>query len=225
MTDQSAPRTEWRKEWPILLTLTLNLALIVWTWNRLLERVPVHWNIHNEIDRYGGRFEALAMLPLLFLVVSLLLLAGQQTLPGNAGVIRVVRLALALLGLIFTTQYAFAWGALKVVMVGVGVFFALLGNVMGKVQPSPWVGFRTRWTFLSKRAWHTSQRRSGLFLVCFGVLSSVVGLVLPEAWLFPWVMPLAFMMVLFGGVGWLNHLSYLDYKQDPHPEPISSAQG
>jgi uncharacterized membrane protein len=221
MTDQSALK----KEWPILLTLSLNVALIAWTWNRIPESVPVHWNMQGEVNRYGGRFEALAMMPLILLVASLLLLVIQRAMPANAGVIRVVRLAEALLGVIFTTQYAFDWGALKVALVGIGVFFALIGNVMGKVQPSPWVGFRTRWTFLSKQAWHKSQRRSGLFLVCFGLLSSLVGLITPEAWLFPWIMPLAFIGVLFGGIGWLNHLSHRDFRQDPHPEPISSAQG
>ncbi len=214
-----------RKEWPTLLVLALNAALIAWTWNRIPASLPVHWNLQGEVDRYGGRFEALAMVPLILLAASLPTLIMQRFLSKNAELLRVVPLGLALLGLSFTAQYALHWPAERAVLVGLGLVFVLLGNVMGKAQPSRWVGFRTRWTSLSQRAWYKSQRRSGLFLVGFGALSLVAGLLVPAAWLFPWVMPLAFLLTLFGGVGWLIYLSYLDYKRDPHPEPVGGVRG
>ncbi|AZI42021.1 DUF1648 domain-containing protein [Deinococcus psychrotolerans] len=213
------------KDWPTLLTLAANAGLIAWLWNRIPTTVAVHWNLQGEVDRYGGRFEALALVPLILLAVIGVMWVAQRLTPNNGAVMRVVRIGLALFGLTFTAQYALGWTPERAVLVGLGFFFVLLGNVMGKVQPSPWVGFRTRWTFLSKRAWHQSQRRSGVFLVCYGLLSLVVGLLIPGAWLFPWVMPLAFMLTLFGGLGWLTYLSYLDYRQDPDPEPIRSVRG
>ncbi|GAA4014798.1 hypothetical protein GCM10022631_28330 [Deinococcus rubellus] len=226
MNDPVSPETmSLKREWPTLLALAVNAALIVWTWNRIPERVPVHWNLQGEVDRYGGRFEALALVPLILLAIIGVMWVAQRWTPNNSAVMRVVRVGLALLGLMFTAQYALGWTPERAVLVGLGFFFMLLGNVMGKVEPSRWVGFRTRWTFLSKRAWYQSQRRSGVFLVCYGLLSLVVGLLIPGAWLFPWVMPLAFMLTLFGGFGWLTYLSYLDYRHDPHPEPVGSVRG
>ena len=213
------------KNWPILLVLAVNAVLIAWTWNRVPASLPLHWNLQGEIDRSGGRFEALALVPLILLAVSLLLSVAQRFLPGQADLMRVVRLGLGVLGLCITAQYALDWTPERAVLLGLGLVFVLIGNVMGKVQPSRWVGFRTPWTFLSKRAWHKSQRRSGLFLVCFGGLSLLVGLLVPGAWLFPWVMPLAFLLTLFGGIGWLTYLSYLDYRRDPHPEPVGGLRG
>ncbi|WP_161882427.1 DUF1648 domain-containing protein [Deinococcus alpinitundrae] len=214
-----------KQEGSTLLVLAVNAALIVWTWNRIPETLPVHWNVQGEIDRYGGRFEALALVPLILLAVSLLLIALQSRMPKNTEIMRVVRLGLSLLGLCITAQYALDWTPERAVLLGMGLVFVLLGNVMGKVQPSPWVGFRTPWTFLSKRAWHKSQRRGGVFLVCFGLLSLIVGLLVPSAWLLPWLMPLGFVLTLFGGIGWLTYLSYLDYRQDPAPEPVRSVRG
>ena len=97
--------TFWRREWPTLLTLVLNAALIGWSWNRIPAQVPVHWNIHGEIDRYGGRFEALALVPLLLLGTSgATFLAGRLGPAKNVEVLWVFRLGLALMGLCFTAQ-------------------------------------------------------------------------------------------------------------------------
>jgi len=216
--------TFWRREWPTLLTLAVTAVLVAWSWSRIPERVGVHWNIHGEIDRYGGRFEALALVPLLLLGCSVLtFLLGRLGPAKNAEVMWVVRLGLALMGLCFTAQYILEWEPARAGLVGVGLLFALLGNIMGKVQPSPLIGFRTRWTYLSKRAWYQSQRRSGVFLFSFGLLSVLLGLSVPKDWLLPWVLPMAFLVGLWGGIGWLIYASYLDYQRDPQPEPVRPA--
>ncbi|AWN23895.1 hypothetical protein DKM44_12200 [Deinococcus irradiatisoli] len=212
----------WRREWPTLLALAVNAGLILWSWPRLPAQVPVHWNLQGEVDRVGGRFEALALLPLILLAVSMLTLIVQRFQPRNGGVFSALRLGLALLGLCFTAQYLPGWNAARAALIGVGLLLTLLGNVMGKVQPSRWVGFRTPWTYRSKRAWHQSQRRSGVFLVVFGLLSVAAGLLTPATLLFPWIMPLGFLLGLFGGLGWLVYLSYRDYRRDPQPEPVGT---
>ncbi len=213
-----------RREWPTLLIWLIHAALVAWSWNRLPERMPVHWNLQGEVDRYGGRFEALAVAPLILLAATLVMFAAQRSQPRNGGVLSVVRLGLALLGLSLTARYPLEWSAARAVLIGLGMFFTLSGNVMGRVQPSRWVGFRTPWTYRSKRAWHLSQRRSGVFLVGFGLLSGLSGLLAPERWLFPWVMPLGFLLGLLSGAGWLTYLSYRDYQRDPHPEPVELAR-
>lgn len=214
------PRGTLRHEWPVALALAANVVLIAWTWPRLPAQVPVHWNLSGQVDRFGDRFEALLMLPLIFLFPLLISFAWQAG-SGNAPVFRSLRLGLALLGLGFTTQYAFGWDIVRVVGVALGLVFVLLGNVMGKTRPSPWIGFRTPWTARSRRAWQAGQRRSGLFLFACGLLFAVAGLSLPRAALFPWLMPLGFVLVTFGGVGYLFYRSYLDFKADPDPRPIT----
>lgn len=211
----------WQREWQAFLMLVVTAGLMAWTWNRIPHLVPVHWNIHGEVDRYGGRFEALTVLPLIALGVTVFTLAVERLGQArNATAMRVIRLATALLALCFTAQHALGWEPLRAVLVGVGLQLTLMGNIMGKVQPSWWMGFRTPWTYLSKRAWYKSQRRSGLFLVAFGILSILLGLGVPTAWMIPWVMPLGFLVGLGVVFGWLVFCSYIDYRHDPQPERV-----
>ncbi|MFB9994876.1 DUF1648 domain-containing protein [Deinococcus oregonensis] len=216
------PFSSLRQEWLTGLVLAANAALVAWAWPRLPERLPLHWNWQGEVDRFGGRFEALILLPLILLLPTLLTLAfpGLAGTPKNAGVLRILRLGLALLSLSFTAQHAFELHPLRAVLISLGVFFVLLGNVLGKTQPNRWMGVRTHWTFLSRQAWHKSQRRGGAFLVSFGLLSALAALLTPEALLFPWLMPFAFLLLLLGGLGWITYQSYRDYHNDPQPEPV-----
>lgn len=219
MNDPAARRSRFA-EWPVLLALVANVALIAWTWPQLPERVPDHFTIQGQVDGYGDRFEALIMLPLIFLFPLLMTYAVQVGAGGSVRVFRAVRLGLALLGLGLTTQQAFGWDIARVLSAALGLFLLGLGNVMGTVQPSVWIGFQTPWTHRSRRAWIAGQRRSGSFFFSLGLLFVVAGLTLPDWLLFPWVMPYGFPLVVLGGTAWLFSLSYLDYKADPNPEPI-----
>lgn len=43
----------WFRELPQLAVIVASGV----AWPQVPERVPVHWNIHDQVDRYGGRFE------------------------------------------------------------------------------------------------------------------------------------------------------------------------
>lgn len=220
MNDQDAVSI--KKEGPTLLVLAVNAALIAWTWNRM----PVHWNIQGEVDRYGGRFEALAQVPLFwtcFAALSLILLkAGSE----NAVAMRAMRLGCALLGLAHTATFLMNWTDFRAALLGYSLFLILVGNVQGKIQtPNFWIGFRSPWTKLSRTAWHKSQRRSGLYLVCFGLISVVLALVFPEQEHYKRVLSTFWFFGFIGGTLGLIYLSYPDYRHDPHPEPVGSVRG
>ncbi|MFC4455977.1 DUF1648 domain-containing protein [Deinococcus sonorensis] len=214
----TSPTSLLRREWPTLLALAANAALIAWSWPRQPLQVPVHWNLLGQPDRYGGRFEALVAVPLVLLLPMLLTWALQVNGPArNALLFRVTRFGLALLSLSLTAHAAFGWTPGRSALLGVGLLFTLLGNVMGKAQPNRYVGFRTPWTARSRLAWQRGQRRSGVFLVSVGVLVLLTAAVVPAAALVPWVMPLGFLTLLLGGIGWLVWRSYQDYRADPDP--------
>lgn len=46
-------RISWFRELPQLAVIVASGV----AWPQVPERVPVHWNIHDQVDRYGGRFE------------------------------------------------------------------------------------------------------------------------------------------------------------------------
>src|SRR5207247_1788045 len=52
------------------------VGLAALTWPGAPERIPVHWNLHMQVDRYGGRFEGLLGLPRVFVVEGLAFMAA-----------------------------------------------------------------------------------------------------------------------------------------------------
>ena len=93
-------KLSWRSELPMWLLLAGMFAVAAATWPGSPERIPVHWNLHQQVDRYGARFEGLLGIPLLALGLYALLLFVPRIDPGRAnyaafqGTFTVLRLAL-----------------------------------------------------------------------------------------------------------------------------------
>jgi len=69
-------RIRWQSELPMWLLLAAMFVLAALTWPGAPERIPVHWNLHMQVDRYGGRFEGLLGLPRVFVVEGLAFMAA-----------------------------------------------------------------------------------------------------------------------------------------------------
>ena len=44
-----------KREWPQLLILALPFCAAALLWDKLPDRLPIHWNIRGEIDGYAGK--------------------------------------------------------------------------------------------------------------------------------------------------------------------------
>jgi len=160
-------------------------------WGRVPDRVPVHWNVVGEVDRYGSRAEGLLVLPVVALGLWILLAVVprfDQT--GNlarsrraydgirtASLYFLVVIHLALLS-------AAAGGTVdigRVVGIAVGLLFAATGNAMGKLRPNAFAGIRTPWTLTSLRSWNHTHRLAGWLFTVHGLLTAAVSLVWPPA--------------------------------------------
>ena len=53
---------------------------------------------------------------------------------------------------------------------GMFLFFALLGNVMGKVRKNFYIGIRVPWTLASDRVWNDTHRLAAWLMVGGGIL-------------------------------------------------------
>ena len=105
------------------------------TYPQMPHTVPVHWGVDGMPDRFGSRLEALATVPLIVLgCVALLWGIERSSAPdrANAQVLSTARLGLGALALLLTVAQALHWEMGRVVLVGSGGLFALLGNA-----PSP----------------------------------------------------------------------------------------
>jgi uncharacterized membrane protein len=217
-------KISWKSEvtmWVILAGM-FTLAAITWRWAP--ERVPVHWNLHQQVDRYGGRFEGLLGIPLLALgIYSLMLLVpridpGRAKYPGFRGPFTTLRLALvvfmaAIYGVVHLWLRGIEVRVGTVVPLLVGSLFIVVGNLLGKVRPNWFFGIRTPWTLSSKDAWVRTHRAGGWVFVAEGLAFMAAGVI--QA---PWAFFAACSLLLLGVLG-LAVYSYLVWRGDPDKVP------
>ncbi|MBU1348479.1 SdpI family protein [Patescibacteria group bacterium] len=58
----------------------------------------------------------------------------------------------------------------RAVVLGIGVLFVVLGNVMGKVRQNYFIGLKTPWTLDNPEVWQKSQRFAGWAFVISGLV-------------------------------------------------------
>jgi uncharacterized membrane protein len=208
-------------QWLLIAAMFLAGAI---AWPFAPERIPAHWNAYGQIDRYGGKFEGLLMLPLMALGLYLLLIVVPKLDPGRANYDRfriayaIIRIAiLALLAAIQTVILLVAFGVHVemnlVVMPLMGVMLIVLGGVMGKIRPNWFVGVRTPWTLSSKLSWSRTHRLGGWLFILVGLLA--IGLAFaPQPWgLFVWMSS-----IVVATLGLVVY-SYFVWRQDPDRVP------
>ncbi|GAB3418541.1 SdpI family protein [Massilia agilis] len=173
----------------LLLSILLVLAVAGATlalYGALPDRMPVHWNIRGEVDRYGARANAWLMPGIM--AGSLLLFAVLPKIsPARFSVDAFTDTywycALLVVAMLAWAQAVMLWGVTTGsgatthhMLAGVAVFIALLGNVMGKVRSNFWIGVRTPWTLANERVWYATHRLAAKTMVGFGALSFVAAL-------------------------------------------------
>lgn len=160
-----------------LVALTLMVVTSFYAWGRVPELLPVHWGIDGQPDRYGGRLEALGILPLSYLLLYGLAVFLQRVKSQpeenkklTRSILHIVMLALAALHLALVANYLGAGlDVPRLASFTVGVILIGTGNLLPKAQPNRWVGVRTPWTLKSKESWYKSQRAGGWVLTLCGV--------------------------------------------------------
>jgi len=67
------------RKWLAPLFIAAAIVFSASVYSRLPERMPVHWDLHGEVNRYGSRLEGAFFLPVVMFLVWLLL----RFLPGS----------------------------------------------------------------------------------------------------------------------------------------------
>ena len=173
---------------PVLLGIIL-LSIVAGAvlYNYLPEQVPIHWNVHGEVDGYGGKFMGAFGLPLTTLAVYILMVIIPRIDPKRenyakftgaynafmaAFVIFMLTLQTAIL--LFTFGYNVNIGI--VTQIGVGLLFVIIGNYMTRVRHNYFFGIKTPWTLANETVWRKTHRFGGILFVIagLGTIASVV---------------------------------------------------
>jgi uncharacterized membrane protein len=174
-------KLSWRVELVQLAIMAGMFTVAAWAWPQVPDRLPVHRNLQGAVDRYGGKFEGLLLLPLVTLGLYLLLRFVSLIDPGRLNyqnfrkAYNAIRIALVLFmalmyGLMIYSAFGNQGNTTTVILLAMGALFIVLGNFMGKIRPNWFVGVRTPWTLSSKLSWDKTHRLAGWLFVLMGAL-------------------------------------------------------
>ena len=202
--------------------LALMVAGSLYAWGRVPDRLPVHWGIGGQPDRFGGRPQALGIMPLIALLLyglgAILSRFSKQTEANRKltrAVLHISVIGLAVLHLALIALYLGAELSIpRLACLVTGIVLMGTGNLLPKAEPNRWVGVRTPWTFKSRESWHKSQRLGGWVLTLSGAAFFVTALVTDSLFVIFLVLGATVLAVL----GTLLY-SYRVWRNDNHPEP------
>lgn len=149
--------------------------------------LPVHWGISGEADIFLPRDAALLMFPGIALATAVLLvvlprLLGQAQ--ADASRHAIAAIVPALLGLFLAIEVATvligmgqAVDMVRFVVLGVGIVFAVVGNVAPKTQRNLIAGVRVPWTLADPANWQATNRLFGGLLLLGGLVMAGTALV------------------------------------------------
>jgi uncharacterized membrane protein len=174
-----------KANWLEAALLLAPFLVIAAFWNKLSARLPIHWNLRGEADRWASsKSIEIFVLPLIaFAVVALLRvlprldpkLRGMLQESGRMrAALQSMRLSLAaFFGALFSIQIAtvlsYPLAAGRAMIWCTLVLLAIMGNYLGNLRPNYFVGIRTPWTLESATTWRATQRLGGRSMF-FGAL-------------------------------------------------------
>lgn len=144
-------------------------------------RLPTHWGLNGEPDRFADKWTALLIPGALVGCLSILLYFLPALEPRRQGFQRSQGLYLwtwaALLIFGVAMQLAVVGVALgwtvhgtSFVFAGLGAMLVLIGNQLGKSRSMYLIGIRTPWTLASEEVWMKTHRLAGKLMVGGGLL-------------------------------------------------------
>lgn len=179
----------------------------------LPEQIPIHWNIHGQIDGMANKAVAVFLLPV---ITMLLLVIMRFTLMSPQFLARyseaqdthwfMVNSIMLFMGFIYALTLIVALvpelSIARAIGIGIGGLFAVMGNVMGRLRPNPYFGFRFPWTMSDEEVWRRTHRVGGRWMVISGVVIMLAALILPPELIF-----VVMMVLLLGSTAWTVYYS------------------
>ncbi len=169
-----------------LITLTPIIAGLL-LWQKLPERMPIHWNAAGEVDGYAGKCMAVFALPVFMFLIHILCTFATYADPKNKNINeKIFSIVLwscpfiSVLASFFT--YAHSLGMKPKVNViipfAMGILFVLIGNYLPKCKQNYTMGLKVPWTLGSEENWNKTHRFAGTLWVFGGLVicaSSFIG--------------------------------------------------
>ncbi len=177
-----------KKELPLITIVLLPFLYLGYIWNQLPDKVPMHWNIKGEIDRYGEKIELLIipfLLPLLtyimFLIIPKIDPKNKLNSMGNKlqsikFLMTIIMSALALFIIYASKNESLANPNYLVLLTG--CLYIILGNYFKTIKANYFIGIKTPWTLESESVWKQTHKLGGIMWFIGGIILVITSLTL-----------------------------------------------
>jgi len=172
--------------WLIMAAPAIYLAL---AWNKIPERVALHFNLSGVPDRYGNKNELLIILAILTVVniaLYLLLSNAYKVGSGRNGLEnkdRFKRIAFAVGVFIACLTCYLIYNCIKgggspfsvkLIFGLIGLLWCIMGNYMYNIKPNYFAGYRTKWTLNNEENWKKTHLLAGKLWFAGGLFLAIV---------------------------------------------------
>lgn len=170
--------------------------------------IPAHYGVNNAVDRWGSKYELLA-LPVLTLVVAFggWIYARRyhskehieekvgNKIPSDRKTLLIgILFAIVLLNvlcyiILYTScnkiQNLSGANMDRILALVINMFCVIFGNIMPKLKQNHFAGIRVSWTLENEEVWYLTHRFGGKLWVIGGVLLTIVCLIVPDKFAMP----------------------------------------
>lgn len=212
--------------WTGTLVVILMLLFSVYAWKNVPEgqKIPVHWGVDGQPDRYGTKLEGFFLMPAICLGLVGLFCGIPYIEPrqfnlaaSRKAYTTIIVSCLLFMAVIHGVTILAAFGKKVemniIVPIGLGLLFLVIGNFMGKIRSNFFCGIRTPWTLSSELSWNKTHRLGGKLFMGLGLLLMFTPFFARDN--FPvW-------LILGGVIGMIVIVfvySYLVWKNDPNKQ-------
>jgi uncharacterized membrane protein len=170
-----------RSRWFGLVIAAVAIAISIWAYPQLPPTVATHWNLSGTPDGFSSRLTAVLIIPAIILGMTALFNALPKLDPRGENYAKffgtywlicntVIAFTLIAHAMIVASGIGYPIRIDRLMPVGVGLLFIVLGNYLTRVEPNWFVGIRTPWTLSSDTVWRKTHRTGGYVMVLGGLL-------------------------------------------------------
>ena len=176
--------------WVVIIIPAIYLVAV---WNSLPETIALHFDLRGNPDRFGSKNELITTTIILIVanaVVYLILtniyrIDPKRYAAENKGRLHRIGFAVCVFmsAVLCLVIYSGSHGNVKfstrLMLAGIGLLFALIGNYMHNIKPNYFAGFRLPWTLENPENWRKTHLLGGKLWFVAGVLIAIICLILP----------------------------------------------
>jgi uncharacterized membrane protein len=210
-----------RKWIPLLIVVAAFIASAV-VYPRLPESMPTHFDMSGQPNGWSSRLFGAWVVPLFLVFMWGLVRVLPAIDPRGSNyakfggafegiIVSIMLFMLALHIVMLRAALGYPVAMQRIVPVGTGVLFVVMGNLLPRARPNWFVGIRTPWTLSSDRVWEKTHRLGGHLFVAGGILIVLAALVMEQ-----WAHIVLITVVLLCTATVFIY-SYIEWKREQNP--------